>query len=402
MSLLWTTDGFANSGPPPTTFHSYDNDSGVWTAYSGWPDAVIGTLNTGQRQQGGWDGTYWYLIGTDGKLYRMLGSTRVWSAALAGGAAFFASADSNNHHWQMAADGKFVYLLFDGNDFRRYDPGADTLTALIAPPNGSPPAGARSFLAYDGVDTLYCNGPTGTIRQYGIGAATWSTPATAAITGSDAWAAAVFLQGALWYFSDDAGGGLHVSVWRYDPTGNSWAAKTASGAISNLPGCTPVAEDTDGTIRIWRSTDSLVYNVGTDAWASGAAPAVDLTGRQGANWAVARTFAPRYIFFAADGVTPLPADDALGTLVIGQTLSLLIKVQAVAAVPGGAVVAVVPSVETDAAQVVTVASTLSGTYTPGFTTAALTIGQLFSVFIRVAPSLAQTSGLTKPWKLRVT
>lgn len=404
-SLLWTTDLFGNAGSPPTGFHSYNNDTGIWTGYTGWPDAVIGSLDSSMRCQGAWDGTYWYVIGTDAKLYRMDGTAHTWSAALVGGTPLITLVANNfsTHGWVMTSDGRFVYILIDGSDFRRYDPVADTLTTLPPPTTGGTVVTKRAFLAFDGVDTIYANkAASGSLLKFSISSGTWSAVGTFAQGGADNWAGAVCLQGKLWLFSYDGGGSNSLIVTQYNPGNSTWTAKT-SQVIAGVTGGMPYAEDTDFTIRFWRSNStSYIYNVGTDSWTTSSGSPVDLSANNGANWAVTRLFSPAYSFFQADGVTPLAPNFAQGSAVIGQTITTQIKVKTPVTVGGGATVAVVSNVQTDADDVVTVSATANGSYTSSFVTGALTAGQLFDVFIKVVPSSAQTAGLPKNWNLRAT
>jgi hypothetical protein len=406
-SLLWTTEGFT-SGTPNTAFRSYDNDSGIWTAYSGWPNAQSATVTTVQRQAGAWDGTYWYIIGTDGKLYRMNGLTQVWSAALLGGVSPWSiGGATHNHGWVMTSDGRFVYILMDSNDFRRYDPVNNTLTVLPAPPLGGSLSSYLTFLAYDGIDTIYARGTdSGSNRQFlkfTISTGTWSSLITFSTGVSIDWVFGVCLQGKLWTISY-SNGTSNYTPWVYDPVGPSWTIKTTkndggAGAFGGVP----YGEETDGTIRFWRSAaDSYIYNIGTNAWTVAAVAPINFTIRTGYNFAVTRLFTPAYTFFAADGVTSLGPDYLEGSAVVGQTITHQIKVQTPVDRGGGANVAVVSNVQTDAEEVVSISATSGGSYTSSFTTGALTAGQLFDVFIKVVPSSVQTSGVTKHWNLRVT
>ena len=404
MSLLYTLEGWPSSPSSDNIARSFNNDSLVWsTAIATTPfTGQVTTTNFGFRQRGGWDGTFWYVIGPDGKLYRYNPTANTWSAALNGGVAVVTGAQTQ--HWTMASDGRFLYILDSAVGFRRYDPVADTLLGLAPIPGNA--ATGRMLLNYDGNGTIYgFRGGTDSPHQiatYSISSNTWTVLPNQATITTDLAAAPVtwsaFLQGAWWlfYWSPSA-----AKVWQYNPSNTTWTAKTGlSFAAAGILNATPYHEMTDAVIRIWSCNVAELtadYNVLTDSWTRGPVPPVQFD--QGGNWAVNRVFAAAFAWFLSDGVTPASPNVAIGTVNQGGELVYEFQVQTPVSCPNGVQVSVPALLTTDAAVPVKICQTSGGTFGTSFTTAALAPNQFFTVFVKVDPTTQQTAGFNKTFNL---
>jgi hypothetical protein len=405
-SLLYTLEGWPSSPGSNNIARSFNNDSLVWSTAIAAPPFTgqVPSTDFGQRQNGGWDGNKWYVIGPDGKLYAYNPGGNTWSSALFGGTVII-SGTVSTQKWCMASDGRFIYILDSGSGFRRYDPNADTLTGLSAIPGNS--FSAKMLLVYDGDDTLYgYKGGTDNphqIAKFTISTNTWTVLPSQATLNTDlvnnytTWAA--FLGGKFWLLYHT---GTTAKAFVYDPSGNTWTAKATFGAATgNVLPAARGGEMTDSTIRLWTidpGEATVDYNVGTDTWSRG--PNSPVTFRQGGNHAITRLFQPIFTWLESDGVTPASITELLGTLTQGDTTTAHLKVKTAQAHAGGATVSVPASFTTDAEDPVTICATAGGVYSTSFTTAALNANDVFDVFVKVAPTVLQTPGLTKLFHLR--
>lgn len=409
MSSLYTLEGWPSSPSSDNLAHKYNNDTGIWDTGG----APANTPFTGQvtsspnppvaRQQGGWDGAFWYVIGPDGKLYQYNPSNNTWSTVRAGGAVIV-SGTITAQHWCMCSDGRFLYILSSGgSDFIRYDPVNDILRTMPSIPGAS--YSYAMFLVYDGNDTIYGlkgDGSTNRVQKFSISTAGWSAlPAmpSSIDVGFDCYAA--FLQSQLVMLFQDTGFIYRAVVWN----GSAWTLKSTTTNDLHMgvgaPTGSPVyGEDTDSTIRLWprfASGNGLVYNVLTDTWTT-PATAFPFTLQQGCNQAVARVFSPAFSWFLADGVTPAPPTVSEGTVNENGTLSFQLVCQTPVACPNGVQVSVPALISSDAAQPVTISATATGTFATSFTTPALNPNDKFNVFVKISPTI-QTPGLTKTFNL---
>lgn len=410
-SLLYTLEGWPSSPASDNIARSFGNDSLLWsTALATTPfTGQVASTSIGVRQKGGWDGSFWYVIGPDGKLYRFNPVANTWSAALVGGAVII-TGTVEDQNWVMTSDGRFIYLLDSSSGFRRYDPVADTLTALAAIPGNS--FSAKMLLTYDGSGTIFGfrggTDATHQIAKYSIAGGTWTVLANNATISGDmtsnfpTWDA--FLGGKWWFFYYISGANTG-KVFQYDPAGDTWTAKSnlsaaISGAIFTFS--SPFGEMTDSVVRVWMcstSTATVDYDTASDTWSRGVNSPVAFA--QGGGWAVNRSFVPAYIWLEADGVTPANLTENVGTLVVGETGFAHLKVKTVVARPSGATVSVPVQPGTDAEDVVTICQTSGGTFGTSFTTGALNPNDTFDVFVKVAPTAAQSAGVTKLFNLKV-
>lgn len=404
MSSMFTLEGWPNSPSSDNAAHKYNNDTGLWDT-GGAPanSPFTGQLPSGSvttvRKKGGWDGSYWYVIGPDGKLYRYNPTPNTWSAALVAGAVIVTGTISAAN-WCMASDGRFIYILSSGGDFVRYDPTNDMLHVMPTI-GGTAGYDGTMFLVYDNAGNIYgLKNSTSVVQKFNIATAGWTAlPAQPSPIGNTTWGSyAAFLQGVLVHLYKNSG--ATNIAYTYNPGTNTWSTKsTTSTDLASYGVAAPYGEDTDATIRVWplsAAGTSKVYNVQTDTWSDGANGI--FTVLEGANWAVARAFAPAFSWFLADGVTPANADAAIGTVNQGGTLTYEFQVQTPVDCPSGITVSVPVLVASDASQPVTVCQTAGGTFGTSFTTAALVAGNFVTVFVKVAPT-TQTAGLNKTFNL---
>lgn len=403
-SFLYTLQGWPSSPSSNQVAERYNNDTNIWSTIASTPfTGQVVSSSTNFRQVGGWDGNKWYVIGPDGKLYAYAPLSNTWSAALFGGVAIIGGT-VEDQNWCMCGNGSFVYILSSSGDFRRYDPSADTLTALSTPPGTY---GPKLFLVFDGDDAIYGykGDTTGQFYKFTISTGVWASIATQATLVTDIGGGvapcAAFLQGKL-YVGYGLGGNT-AKMFAYTPGANTWAAKASQGGLTFAPNPdSPYGEDTDGSIRLWTDgsgNSSVVYSIGGDSWAVGSSSGFNIA--QGGNWAVTRTFTPDYVWLEADGTTPANLTEVLGTLAAGDSITAHLKVKTPVSRGGGATVSVPATPLTDAEDVVTVCQTVGGVYSTSFTTAALNANDIFDVFIKVSPTSAQSLGFSKLFNLKV-
>jgi hypothetical protein len=402
-SLLYTLEGWPNSPSSDNVARKFDNDSLLWSTVANSPfTGQVVSQDNNKRQTGGWDGSFWYVIGPDGKLYRYNPSANTWSAALFGGVAIIGGT-IEDQWWAMTSDGRYVYILASSGDFRRYDPNNDTLSALPTPPGTY---GNNIFLTYDGSANIYGSkgDSTGQFYKFTLAGSAWSSIATQGTLTSDIAAGVApcpaFLGGKLYVVYGFSG--TTVKAFQYDPSGNSWTAKaTAAAGFAPSPS-SRFGEDTDSSIRMWGDNagdPSFIYNIGTNAWTSAAAHG--FTFRQGGNFAVTRKFSSDFTWYLADGVTQASTTPLLGTFVPGQTTTFHYKVKSTSARSLGVTVSVPTIVTSDAEDAVTICATVGGTYGTSFSSAALNAGDFFDVFVKVSPTANQSAVDDKLFNLQI-
>lgn len=390
----WTTGG-------DNVVRRYNNDIGNWVSNLASPP-FQGKVNSAipLRQEGGWDGNRWYVISPTGGLYAYTPVTDSWSTILASGSTLFSSAE--DQRWTMCSDGRYIYILSSGFDFRRYDPSNDSLIALQPNPGSS--YSTRIFLVYDLSGNIYgYKGDTSAqVYKYNISNDSWSTIATQATMvsdnmGTEAWGC--FLQGKLHVLYRLSN--TNLKAFEYDPNSNTWTAGAASGATINRGEGEPYGEENDHIIRLWcgGGGNSWSYNISSKVFAP--VFALPWSPNQGCNFTVARNYQAAFTWYESDGVTPLSATKGIGQLSVGQTVTVQVKVKTLVGRAAGITVLVVPNAQTDAEDPVTICNTSGGTYTTSFMTGALNPGDLTDVFIKVTPTIGQTLGLNKLLNLQV-
>ena len=393
-----------NNGVTPGAAEKYDNDSGIWTNITSDP-AMTADGNSTLTCKGGWDGNRWYIISSSGGLHAYTPTTDTWTTNLVSGSNII----TGNLRWCMASDGSYIYILNDGNGFRRYDPSLDVLTALMSPPGTA--FGNALFLTYDGSGSIY--GSKGdddpaVISKYDIVSNTWtqlpsggwSTGTSRMGNGLGNWSA--FLSGALWLVYAD-GTSATLRAFRYDPVGNTWTTKATQATDTSYNYASPGGEDSDSSIRVWSQNSgaaSYVYNIALDSWSSSTVSPNAFV--QGTNCAVTRLFSASFVWYQSDGVTTLPITVDLGTGVLSQTLTYHAKVKTPVGRAAGVTVSVPDNITTDAEDVVTICQTSGGTFGKSFSTGALNPGDEFDVFISLTISASQTLGLAKRFFLEIS
>jgi hypothetical protein len=391
----WSTGGGNNDA------YEFDLDTGLWTQIADPPFAgVVSSADTFVVQRGGWDGDRWFVCAPTGGLYSYAPSDTSWRQETTG-SIFTGTAE--DVHYVMCSDGRFVYILSNSNDFRRYDPVSGSLTTLQTPPGSS--YSDSIFAVYDGSGSIYASkggGSPAIIGKYDIATDAWTQTATGAWNtmlnaAFGTWAA--FLGGRLWILVQDAN---TFRAFEYVPSTDTWTTKANDGgSATNVPGHCVGGETTDITIRVWKESQvgARVYNIEDNTWAN--APATPFSTAGGTNFSVARVFNPEFEWFLDDDTTPAPSLIDLGDATVGDTLTYEVRVQTPVARAAGVTVTVPNTTSTDAEDVVTICATEGGTYGTSFSTGALTANQMFSVFVKVIPTSQQTLGLSKRFNLKI-
>lgn len=400
-SYLYTTEGYA-TGATGSIAHRYNNDTGVWTTLTSPPAGPAVSSASIVRQEGGWDGNFWYTILENGKLYRYNPATDTWSGSLASGTVIIA-ATIEDQNWSMCSDGRFIYI-FTSSGFRRYDSTNDALTILTDQSLGS--FGPRIYTVYDGFDIIYLE--RGAYSQFNPAAYTISTMSWSQLSGNVTVANtldlyAEYLGGRLWVITGETQGTMHA--YMYAPASGTWTTKSTHGSANGIRATSVYGELNDSTVRIWCDTapgagqfTALDYNIANDSWADGPTTAWDT--RQGANWAVGRAFNPTFTWYLADGVTPAAADVDVGGVSVGDSILYHFTLLSLVDRAGGATISVPPLALTDAEDPVTVCATANGTFAASFVTGPIIGGVLFDVYVRIVPTNQQTLGLSKTFNLR--
>jgi hypothetical protein len=403
---LFTLNGWPSSPTTDNTVRDYDIDSGIWSTSHATTPFVGKVTSTGtQTQFGAWDGNRWYVISPTGGLYAYTPATDTWSGILAGSGAIIGGTveDAN---WVMTSDGTYVYILSNQNDFRRYDPNSDTLSALATPPGTA--YATTLFLTYDGSGSIYGSkggGNPAAIAKYDIATNIWTQIASGGYStdmgnGFATWA--FYLQGNLWMLQIGANVNT-LRAYQYVVSGNTWITKATQTINDVQRPCGPGHEQSDSSIRVWpddTGNPSYVYDTITNTYAAGANSPVAF--KQGLNWAVTRAWNAAFVWYEQDGTTLLATTVNLGSAVLGETITYHIKVKTPVARAAGVTVSVPPNITTDAEDSVTICATSNGTFGTSFSTGALALNDTFDVFLRLTATSQQSLGLTKRFALKIT
>lgn len=400
-TFLYSLEGWTTLPTVNNIVRRFDNDVGNWVSNLVAPPFQGGVVSTSTlRQQGGWDGNRWYVISPSGTLYAYTPFTASWSSTLVSGSVLFSSPE--DRRWTMCSDGRYLYILSDGFDFRRYDSTNDSITALQANPGAA--YGGSIFLVHDLSGSIYGykGDSSAQIYKYSIGNDSWTALATQATMVSDGLgtnAFAAYLQGKLWVLYRVSN--TNLKAFSYNPNTNTWTAGAASGVTFNGTEAFPYGEENDHTIRLWGTTGggSYSYNINSAVFAS--VFPLPWTPVQGTNWTVARQYQAAFVWYESDGTTLLAATKAFGTLSVGQTITVQVKVKTLVGRAAGITISVVPNAQTDAEDPVTICNTSNGTYATSFTTGALSANDFTSVFVKITPTISQTLGLSKILDLEV-
>src|SRR5438067_1733048 len=108
-TYFYTLEGWVNSPSEDDNAHRFNCDTGTWQpgllAVPPFVGQVVST-NPGVRQQGTWDGDFWYVGGPDGSLYRYSPTSDTWEGPLASGLVVV-PATIEDQSWAMCSDGRF-------------------------------------------------------------------------------------------------------------------------------------------------------------------------------------------------------------------------------------------------------------------------------------------------------
>jgi hypothetical protein len=407
-SLLLVMDGWANTASRSGNARKYDNDTGTWTSISSGNvfNQNIANSPDNEVHKGAWDGNRWYVISATGGLHAYTLTTDSWVGPLVSGSAVITGASPNTANWCMTSDGSYVYMLSDRNDFRRYDPSLDAVTALALPPGSGY---TRSmFLTYDGSGSIYGSkgGPSSNVivAKYDIATNAWTALPAGAYAASILGAAFVswtaMLSGSFWLILNDNGGTLRS--YQYNPATNAWVTKATSANDGGFDAAAPGGEDSDSSIKVWSrlAVASRTYDIVANTWSAGANSPT--TFNEGTNFTVTRVFSAAFTWYQSDGTTLLVTTVDLGGSTLGDTLTYHAVVKTPVARAAGVTVSVPVNTTTDAEDPVTICATVGGTYGTSFTTGALSINDQFDVFIKIIPTAMQTLGLAKRFFLKLT
>lgn len=404
---LLTLERWENSPAVNNVVRSYDLDSGLWVNTLASPPFQGQVASAGNHTEfGAWDGNRWYVISPTGGLYAYTPTTDSWSSILAVTGSIITGLVEDKD-WVMTSDGTYVYILSNANDFRRYDPGLNSLQTLSTPPGSA--YDRTLFLTYDGSGSIYGSkggGNPATIAKYDIATNAWTAVASGdwssdmGNAGAVTWA--FFLQGSLWMIQVGNNANL-LRAYQYVVSGNVWITKATQGTGNRYQTSPPGHEESDSSIRIWDNSTldpSYIYDINANTWTAGAAPPVNFT--QGSNWAVTRVWNAAFLWYESDGTTLLSTTVNLGSATLGDEITDHIKIKTPVGRAAGVTISVPVNTTTDAEDPVLICATALGSYSTSFSTGALAVDEEFDVFLKLTPTSAQTLGLAKRFVLKVT
>lgn len=420
MALLYTFDGWPSSPSVNNTIRTYNLDTNTWVTSGVTAAPFVGKVNSSSsfRQKGGWDpvASKWYVISPTGTIYAWDQSGNTWSGPLASGAIIVYNT-AEDHHWDMASDGRFVYILKSdqsntGQELFRYDPAADTLDMLGGPPA---PAGltvtsqGKQWMVFDESDHLYCydSNDTARVAEFTISKGSWRfLPAPTGVVsnagnyGFGFWAGGKLLL--IYAVSNTFG-----DVFSYDQNTNTWTQKSSTAFTFNVNTLSLYNLDSSTKIRIWNANgtnESYTYDYVNDVWANGSTN-VPFTAAQGTNWAQTRVYGSKFVWYEADGVTPLGNlghRSSVGSGTVDFTFSYHVVVKSVDSIANSVTVSVPNMPEGDGDDVVTISNTQGGSYSSSFTlSSSFPANTLIDVWIKVMPTINQSLGMQKPFNLLV-
>lgn len=397
-TYAYMTSGFA-AGASNTAAFRQDLGSGDWTRLADPPAPGLTMVSpaNGVRQQGGWDGNYWYIIHLDRKLYRYTPSTNTWSTALLSGATVVASL-AEDQNWVMDSDGRHLYI-YGADGFRRYDPVTNSMENLGDSTTGT--FSAQLWMVYDQSDALYLTrGSAGgniPLWKYQISTGTWTTPGDLPVSFSGAFA--LWASGGI-IVTNGLQGQTAFGAYQYNAGTATWTNRSPAG--TNGAGQlqdSPWGLVTDNLVRIWGAgtAASTDYNLNANSGTTSTAPPFSM--QQFNSGVVARLYSGTFTWYESDGVTLAAATTDIGSAAVGETLTYHYKVKSSLARAGGVRVAVPTNVATDADDPALVSATSNGTFAKSFDTAALAVNDVFDVYLQVIPTVSQTLGFLKTFAL---
>lgn len=418
MALLYTFEGWANAPSANNTIRKYDLDTAVWTTSGFTAAPFAGTVNSAgsQRQQGGWDpvDSKWYVISPTGSLYAYYPTGNTWAGPLANGAVLVYG-NTEDNHWCMASDGRFVYIMMyetssAGTELHRYNPSSNTVELLTPPPifsSANTFTPAKLFLVWDGDDHLYAyrGADNGQVAKYSISTGLWSALPLQATMAADTMGTQVFsvyLSGGLYVIY--AEGNTDAKTFFYNPLTNAWVQRATALLTFNASNRSPYHIDSDRSIRIWNANSgnpSFLYDIVANTWTD-ITPNIPYQPSQGGNWAQTRVFNSQYVWYESDSTTLLNHNTSVGSGTVDFTFSYHVTVKTISARPSGITISVVDMPYDDGDGVATISNTQLGSYSTSFSSSSpLAANDLVDVWIKVMPAITQSLGITKNFNLQV-